>query len=71
MKLISIFADAIKSQLLLKLVTLSIVVCCQRLCTIKVSYRKLLYHIWKLSSIGSIGQALWSRGATGSQVSLY
>ena len=48
MNLISIFADTIKSQLLLKLATSSIVVCCQRLCMVNVLYRKLSYHIWKL-----------------------
>ena len=37
-----------KSQLLLKLVTSSIVICCQRLCVVQVSYRKLSYYIWKL-----------------------
>ena len=48
LKLISIFADAIKSQLLLKLVTSSIVICCQGLYMVKVLYRKLSYCICKL-----------------------
>ena len=47
MKLISIFANAIKKQLHLKLKISSIVICCQRLSLVNVSNRKLSCHIWK------------------------
>ena len=47
MKLISIFANAIKKQLHLKLKSSSIVICCQRLSLVNVSNRKLSCHIWK------------------------
>ena len=47
MKLISIFANAIKKQLHLNLISLSIVICCQRLFMVNVLYRKLSCHIWK------------------------
>ena len=49
MKLIFIFANAIKKQLHLKLISLSIVICCQRFFLVNVSYKKLSCHIWKVS----------------------